>query len=426
VSNPPVGLIIVLVVLVLGIGIAIFFWRRRVGYIKSLTDRGWAFESSPALAIATGLTVPPFGLGFDRSTDEHISGAHQGVPFQVFEYKCQVGKFRVAAMRLPLPLPELILSTTGARPGAQAAQQQSTGQWHVFSSDAEFARAVQAAAGAAVTAFAQANGGVDLSIDGDQLVVLGAPKEAAELDRFLEAMVGIARSLDPRALDGFRRPEPERWVGFYRRPHWQFRDRDDTLMSVVEVTRGGQNHRIVNVVSCEVGPLPFVAFKHHWQTTRTVTSTDSNGNTTTRTETDNHEESIFDMSLGVPTPYLEVTGNRALGRWFGRGERVESELAAFNDRFDVRSDVPKFASDVIHPRQIEYLMQVQPIPFSMGGGRIRVAVPQHDLAVIDHTVAFVHGFLVRIPEFVWQDLGVPVPDFDGDGRPGPTLYSGAT
>ncbi|TDE89954.1 hypothetical protein EXU48_18670 [Occultella glacieicola] len=425
-NNPPTFLIVIGVLLLLGAGIGIFFWRRRVGYIKSLTDRGWAFESSPTLAIANGLNVPPFGLGFDRSTDEHIAGARSGVPFQVFEYKSQVGRFRVAAMRLQLPLPELFVTTAGARPGAQAAQQPSTGQWHVLCDDPGFARAFQSAAGAAVTAFAQANAGIDLSVDGDQLVILGAPKDAAELERYLDLMAEIARALEPGALASFRRPAPEPWVGFYRRPHWRFRDRDDALMNVVEVTRGGQNHRIVNVVSCDVGPLPFVAFKHHWQTTRTVTSTDANGNTTTRTETDNHEESIFEMSLGIPTPYLEVTGNRVLGKWFGRGERVESELAAFNERFDVRSTVPKFASDVIHPRQIEYLMQTQPAPFSIEGGRIRVDVPEHDLRVIDHTVAVLLGFLVRIPEFVWQDLGVAVPDFDGDGRPGPTLYSSAT
>jgi hypothetical protein len=52
--------------------------------------------------------------------DEAVSGTTSaGVPFRVFEYLCSEGgpKFndRVASMQLPLPLPDLFVSTDGVR-----------------------------------------------------------------------------------------------------------------------------------------------------------------------------------------------------------------------------------------------------------------------------------------------------------------------
>ena len=45
-------------------------------------------------------------------------------------------------------------------------------------------------------------------------------------------------------------------------------------------------------------------------------------------------------------PLLSVGGG-----WGGKKVRFESE--DFNDRFTVRTDTPKFAYDVIHPRTME-------------------------------------------------------------------------
>jgi len=59
------------------------------------------------------------------------------------------------------------------------------------------------------------------------------------------------------------------------------------------------------------------------------------------------------------------------GGWGGKKIRFESE--EFNDRFTVRTNDPKFASDVIHPRTMEFLTAVEP-PGLSGRGR-RDALP---------------------------------------------------
>jgi len=53
------------------------------------------------------------------------------------------------------------------------------------------------------------------------------------------------------------------------------------------------------------------------------------------------------------------------GGWGGKKIRFESE--EFNDRFTVRTNDPKFASNVIHPRTMEFLTAVEPPGFRVEG-----------------------------------------------------------
>ena len=66
-------------------------------------------------------------------------------------------------------------------------------------------------------------------------------------------------------------------------------------------------------------------------------------------------------------PLLSVGGG-------GGGKKVRFESEEFNDRFTVRTDNPKFASDVIHPRTMEFLMAVQPPGFRIEGNLMRFSV----------------------------------------------------
>ncbi|GAB2612228.1 hypothetical protein [Pseudactinotalea suaedae] len=411
-EGPNPVLIGFLVLLALGAGIGIFFAVKRHRYVKAIRERGWVFDSSPSPEVANGLLVPPFGVGFRRGTDEHIVGrTRSGLDFQVFEYQA-AGDARVVCMPLGIPLPELVATAPGQSRQGVIAQHRGMlpGGGLLLGADAAFTDAFMAVAGGPMSAFAT-RFPLNLSVDGDQLTQIGAPKDPDELEVYLEALAPVAgavRSAAPQ-LEPFRQPQPERRLGFYHRPSWYYLASDDGLLSVVQHTGGGMNHRTSDVVHGEFLPGAwFVAFVHHWQTQRTETYTDSNGHTQTRTVTENHSEVIHEISLPFASPDLQVTNDSRWGRLFN-GASIDFELAAFNDAYDVRSSVPKFAHDVLHPRQIEYLMAIRTMPFTISGGKVRTQPPQHSAEVIAFELDVLAGFFARWPAFVWQDLGVATP-----------------
>lgn len=411
-STGTVVLIVLLVLAGIGAAIGIVIGVRRYRYVKALRDRGWQFDSSPGPEVANGLVVPPFGIGFRRDTDEHVVGrTRSGIDFQVFEYE-GVGDARVVCMPLGLPLPELVAVAGGqVRMGATLPHRDMLPSGGLLlSADPAFARAFMALASGPIAAFA-ARYPLNLAVDGDQLTQVGAPKDPDELEAYLEALAPVAASVRAGAaqLEPFRQPAPPKRLGFYHRPSWYYLPTDDGLLRIVEHSGGGMNHRTKDVVHGEVFPgCSFVAFEHHWQTQRTETSTDANGNTTTRTVTDNHVEVIHEITLPFGMPDLVITNDSRWGRLFGGGT-IDFELEDFNRAYDVRSSVPKFAHDVLHPRQIEYLMAVRAMPFSIGNGRIRVRAGEHSPEAIGWELDVIAGFLARIPAFVWQDLGLAQP-----------------
>ena len=97
------------------------------------------------------------------------------------------------------------------------------------------------------------------------------------------------------------------------------------------------------------------------------------------------------------------------GGWGGKKIRFESE--EFNDRFTVRTNDPKFASDVIHPRTMEFLTAVDPPGFRVEGDVMRFQVDKHDTQLIGFCADFAHEFFSRVPSFVWKDLQITPPAF---------------
>jgi hypothetical protein len=77
----------------------------------------------------------------------------------------------------------------------------------------------------------------------------------------------------------------------------------------------------------------------------------------------------------------------------------------------VRTEDPKFASDVIHPRTMEFLMAVQPPGFRIKGNVMRFSVDKHDTQLIGFCADFAHEFLSHVPSFVWKNLQVTPPAF---------------
>ena len=90
------------------------------------------------------------------------------------------------------------------------------------------------------------------------------------------------------------------------------------------------------------------------------------------------------------------------------------------------SAVPRFASDVIHPRMMEFLMAAQPPGFRIEDGLMRFRVDSHDTQTLGCCADFAHAFFSRVPGFVWQDLRVTPPSFRVAGPAAATAPPGVS
>ncbi|MEU4389535.1 hypothetical protein [Kribbella sp. NPDC023855] len=402
------GLIIMLLVGA-GVAITVVLLLRRQRYIKSLHDRGWAFVNSPTFDAVARLHNPPFGIGFHRKPDDQITGfTTSGRPFQVIEYRSEHWSGWVGMVTLSRRLPELWITggQTQPRYGVAVAGVPSPAQlgpgWQLGAMNPAFAaEAVTPQLCERLTAMAAGQPGVNLSIDGDQLVVLDPPRKDPDLlAPWLDQLDTIAAAIDATPLDHWTEPERPPGLTFYHHPDWYWIGVDDSLLQGTPVTRSGHDHSTSEVIRGRDGDgPPFVAFTHHWKTTRTETTTDSEGRTHTRTITENHSEPILGFQLPTRMPPLRV-GKRG----FGGG--ISFESGAFNEQFAVHAQDTKYAYDVIHPRQMEYLMANSPAAFELAGDWAWFSPGVHSQPMVAHSSLFLRGFLARIPRFVWRNLGL--------------------
>lgn len=395
---------ILVALVVAGIAALVIYFVRKHAYIKSLTERGWHFVDSPTLDAVYGLNCPPFGLGEDRRVDDQVTGrTSNGLAFQAIEYKSSAyrGGGYVVSVPLPRSLPEFYHLPTSARgngsTGLVIHQDQAV---TVVAADPDFGRAALAVVAATLGRYGALP--PNLSIDHDQLIGLGAPKDAAELAGYVDALAGTAQALAGPSLQQFSGPAKPPRLSIYRRPYWEFRNRDDSLLALVQHSGGGQNHRAEGCIISSHPTFPFIALTHRWETTRTVTTTDSDGRTTTRTETDHHSEEIVEFRPRFT--FLPFKVNRGL-----MGDKVTFEWHDFNKAFTVRCPDPKFASDLFHPRQMEYLMASNPVPFEWDVRGVIETSARVDVGTLKATEDFLQGFFARVPNFVWENLGYQRP-----------------
>ncbi len=408
-TDSPVLLVLV-ALLVVGAAVAVVLLVRRHRYVASLRERGWTFESSPSLESVLDHHAPPFGLGLEREVDEGIAGTtRSGVGFRVFEYAVKGGgpRFdaRVASLRLPVPLPDLFLSTGPARSGVRLPAVPADPALEVRAADPAYAQALLSPSVlAALNAFGGAGHALDVGVDGASLVAVGAPRDPDALETYLEALATVVVAVDAHALSPWVQPAAPPGFTFYGRPAWVLVGSDDSAIDRFGLTTAGFGHRTEQVVRGAEGPLVVEGLVHRWKTQRTETSTDSQGRTQTRTVTDHHDENVAGVWLPFPLPQLSIDGG-----W--GGERVRFESEEFNDQFKVRSAIPKLAYDVIHPRTMEFLMAVRPPGIRIEGNLMRFLVSSHDTETLGFCEDFAHDFLARIPSFVWKDLGIQPPAF---------------
>lgn len=381
---------IVALVVVAAIGGGIWFYLRQ-RWIQSLRAKGWFFEGSPGIQEVFGLNVPPFGLGENRRVSDLIVGQlPSGVEFRSVSYKNDVAGQQVVLVRLPRPLPELHVATPGMPAGVAWPPLEGFGA-QVHSPLPEYARALAPGMAAAI---GPAPTGTWLTIDGDRLVSARAPRDAEELAAHLAVVDAAYRAVVGAPLDAWPAPMVPQGLSIYLHPDWDYAERDDSALDLVIHDRGGDDHKAESVIRGVVGGFPWVALRHEWTTTST--STDSEGRT--RTTTHHHTEHI--MEVAAPQGFPDFSVNKfSLFR-----QRSEFESIDFNRDFKVRCTDPRFAHDVVHPRMMEYVQATYPA-FEIEHGRFRHLDYSGHIGQIERNVAFVEGFLARIPRFVWKNLG---------------------
>ena len=395
-----INILLVLLALAL-IGLAI--WGIvRYRYVKSLKALSWEFDSNPPIDVANGLNVPPFGIGFGRSVDDAIHGASrdQATPFVAFKYRCTNWRSAGYVVRMPLPAPYLPGEVTGPACSADLPLAPAPVQYGAATATAPDPRVAQAY-GAALAP--QLQGPWRLSIDHQDLVLIDAPKKAEELAAVVEVMAQARGALLALPHEQFAGPPPPPGLSVYGHDDWTYLPRDDSYLQQIGHTTGGSNHKAKDIIYGTAANISFLRLTHTWETT--YTTTDGQGNTQTHTE--HHEEMLCEFRPGFP--FMDLSAN-----WGFFGKKQKFEWEEFNRQFKIRSANPRFASDVIHQRQMEYLMASGPVSFNISEGRILIGGdndwwPQN----IEAVLSFLVGFFGRVPDFVWQNLGAwprPVPE----------------
>lgn len=201
---------------------------------------------------------------------------------------------------------------------------------------------------------------------------------------------------------------------------WHYAERDDRWTTRFQGAPfgDGRDRRASNVVTGVHDGRAFVAFDYHYETTEHYT--DAQGHSRTRTV--NHDYSVIGLELGVRYPNLAVTPEgfftRAVGRLLNRDIELESE--EFNRAFTVTCTDRKFATDVLHPQMMEYLLALPRTGFSLrDGSAMMVRDGHHSLAEIDDKLRALDGIGDRIPEFVREAWRGPVPPAGSSAMPPP-------
>ena len=196
----------------------------------------------------------------------------------------------------------------------------------------------------------------------------------------------------------------EAFAALAARQGWTYAARDDRWADEFEGAPFGRGHdrRAGNVLTGTDDKRTFVAFDFTYHTTET--STTAQGTTTSREVS--HDFSVVAVDAGAPFPALEVTPEGFVKRFVGRLTGHDSELESedFNRTFTVTCPDRKFASDVLHPRMMEYLLGHPDVAFQFQGhwllavrnGRLPVTEVRARLDELD-TV------LDQVPDFVWRD-----------------------
>ena len=160
----------------------------------------------------------------------------------------------------------------------------------------------------------------------------------------------------------------------------------------------GFGRRAYNVLYGSHDGRDLVSFDYEYKT-----QTSDGKQTTTHV----HVFSVLALSMGVLMPPLSVDPENFLDRFVGRlaGNDIDLESEDFNRAFTVSCPDRKFASDVLHPQMMEYLLLHRELGWRFEqDSMLVVAQGRRTPAQIDATIEVMDGITDRVPEFVWLRL----------------------
>jgi hypothetical protein len=214
----------------------------------------------------------------------------------------------------------------------------------------------------------------------------------------LFAVVVVALLVGAFLLDRKRR---ERIMTFCLARGWQYVDEDPSLPDrwSGEPFGLGDRRRARNVIRGSECSRDFIAFDFSYETH----STDSKGNRTTST----HQFAVTTVTIPAYLPKLEVSPAGVFGKLtdaIGLTTDIDLESEDFNRSFKVHADDRKFATDVLSPRTMQYLLTAPRAAWRIQGNTmLRWASGRVDPADIIAAVAVLDQVADGIPAFVWKD-----------------------
>jgi hypothetical protein len=158
----------------------------------------------------------------------------------------------------------------------------------------------------------------------------------------------------------------------------------------------GFGHAALDVLTSTGPGRPAVCFTYRYKT-RT-----SNGKTSS---TQTHYFAIYSARLQRALPNLHV-GREGLFGTIARAigfHDIEFESEQFNKTFKVKGDDRKFASDVINPQMMQFLLDTDAPGFAIiGSDIVLVRSGRLRLEAVEGTVGYLEAVLSHVPEFVWD------------------------
>jgi len=106
-------------------------------------------------------------------------------------------------------------------------------------------------------------------------------------------------------------------------------------------------------------------------------------------------------------PPLSVDPENFMDRFVGRlsGNDIDMESEDFNRSFTVSCPDRKFASDVLHPQMMEFLLAHRQLGWRFEqDSMLVIAQGKRTPEQIDATLTVMDGITDRVPEFVWLRL----------------------
>jgi hypothetical protein len=116
------------------------------------------------------------------------------------------------------------------------------------------------------------------------------------------------------------------------------------------------------------------------------------------------------VNTGAVMPALAVTPEGLVSRFFGRltNSDIELESEDFNRAFTVTCPNRRFASDVLHPRMMELLLQWPELAWRFDADSVlAIRSGSHDVHEVEAKLAALDAILDAVPDFVWREVRGP-------------------